>query len=133
MTSRTCPKCRNVRETAEVICPVCGETLQSVARIKATGVFLVVVGFALLGFMICLSVWMANVILDKTGATYRGGANDTAFIVFAFGLVMLISLNAVAAGIWQIVFGRRNKALVMTMAILGIGFAAAGFALVSSK
>ncbi len=129
---RTCPKCKNVRETAEVICPVCGESLQSVNRIRLTGGLLVVTGIALLAFIGWLAVWMLNA--PQTGkSAYHGTPNQTAFIVFVVGLVILISLNATAAGIWQIVFGRRNKVLVITMAILGIGFLITGFAVALSK
>lgn len=130
---RTCPKCNNVRETPDVICPDCGNFLQSVNRIRLIGAFLVIVGFALLGFMIWFALWMLNAVAQTGKSAYHGSPSQTAFIVFVVGLVILISLNAAAAGIWQIVFGRRSKALMITMAILGIGFLAAGFAAFLSK
>lgn len=129
---RICPKCKNVRETSEVICPTCGESLQSVNRIRINGGLLVVIGIALLGFIGWLAVWMLNA--TQTGkSAYHGSPSQTAFIVFVVGLVILISLNATTAGIWQIAFGRRNKPLMVTMAILGFSFLAAGFAAFLSK
>ncbi len=130
---RTCPKCKNVRETSEVICPVCGESLQSVNRIRLTGGLLVVMGIALLAFVGWLAVWMLNAAAQPIKSAYHGSPSQTTFIVFVVGLVILISLNATAAGIWQIVFGRRSKPLMVTMAILGFGFLAAGFAALLSK
>lgn len=129
---RTCPKCQDIRETSEVICPVCGESLQSVGKIRAIGIFLVVVGIGLLVFIGWLATWMLNAV--QTGkTTYHGSPGQTTFIVFVFGLVILISLNAAAAGIWQIVFGKRSKPLRITMIILGFCFLAAGFAAFLSK
>ncbi len=130
---RTCPKCKNVRETAEVICPVCGESLQSVNRIRLTGGLLVVMGIALLAFVGWLAFWMLNAAAQTGKSAYHGSSSQTSFIVFVVGLVILISLNATAAGIWQIVFGRRSRPLRISMAILGFGFLAAGFAAFLSK
>ncbi len=129
---RTCAKCQDVRETSEVICPVCGETLQSVGHIRAIGIFLVVVGIALLAFIGWLAVWMLNTTQNGKSA-YHGSPGQTTFIVFIFALLILISLNATAAGIWQIVFGKRSKPLMITMTILALGFLAAGFAAFLSK
>lgn len=129
---RTCPKCKDVRETSEVICPVCGESLHSVNRIKLNGGLLIVMGIGLLGFMGWLALWMLNA--TQTGrSTYHGTPGQTVFIAFVVGLVVLISLNATAAGIWQLIFGRRSKPLMITMSILAFGFLAAGFAAFLSK
>ena len=129
---RTCPKCQNTGETSEVICQDCGVTLQSVRQIRAIGIFLVVVGIGMLAFIGWLAVLIVNA--SQTGkSTYHGSPGQTAFIVFVGGLLILISLNATAAGIWQIVFGRRSKLLMITMAILGFGFIAAGFAAFLSR
>lgn len=130
---RTCSKCNNVRETPDVICPDCGNFLQSVNRIRLIGAFLVIVGVALFGFMIWLALWMLNAAAQTGKSNYYGSPGQTAFLIFVFGLVILVSLNAAAGGVWQIVFGRRNKLLMITMAIWVFGFLAAGFAAFLSK
>lgn len=55
------------------------------------------------------------------------------FIIFVFGLVIAISLAVTAGGIWQIIFGKRNKLIVFAVLGLGIIFAALGFAVIVSK
>ncbi len=93
---------------------------------------LIVMGIGLLGFMGWLALWMLNA--TQTGrSTYHGTPGQTVFIAFVVGLVVLISLNATAAGIWQLIFGRRSKPLMITMSILAFGFLAAGFAAFLSK
>ena len=130
---RTCPKCGYVRETAETKCSVCGKTLQSVAKIRLSGVFLVILGTALFAFMSWLSLWM----LDRAAQSGRADAagkftgdfKDAGFIIFVFGLVMSICLGAAAAGIWQIIFGKRNKLLALLVLILGLVFMGTGLTL----
>lgn len=90
------------------------------------------IGIGLLGFISWLAVWMLNATQNGKSA-YHGTPGQTALIVFVVGLVILISLNATAAGVWQIVFSRRSKPLMILMAILGFAFLAAGFAAFLSK
>ena len=130
---RTCPKCGYIRETAETKCLDCGKTLQSVRRIRLLGILLVDLGIALLAFMIWLSMWMYNTITQsgKPGAesSFTGNSPDIGFIIFIFGLVITVSLCAIAAGTWQIIFGKRNKALAIIVVILGLIFVGTGLSL----
>ncbi len=130
---RTCPKCKYVRDTSEVVCPACGESLQSVNRIRVTGGFLVVMGTMLTAFVGWLAVWMLNAAGPGGKSAYHGSPSQTAYIIFVGVLLILISLNAAAAGIWQVVFARRSKPLMITMGILGFGFIVAGFVAFLSK
>ncbi len=135
--NRTCPKCKYIRATSEINCPDCGKVLQSVSKIRTLGVLLVASGLSLLAFMSWLALWMYNAISQtgKPGATsgFNGGEQEISFIVIVVGLVILIGLNATIAGFWQIVFGKRNKILVVTIMVLGIIFILTGLSVTTMK
>lgn len=132
---QTCPKCGDIRETAEKNCADCNKPLQKVSTVRAIGVMLVVMGTVLLGFMSWLSLWAYGTIANPTssGSHFNGSSKDMFFIIFVFALVMAISLGVTAGGIWQIIFGKRNKLIVFSVIGLGIIFAATGFAVILSK
>jgi predicted RNA-binding Zn-ribbon protein involved in translation (DUF1610 family) len=132
---RTCPKCGYIRETAETICPDCGKTLQKVSTIRALGVVLVVMGASLLVFMSWLSLRIYGTIANPSdsGSHFNGTPKDMLFIIFAFGLVISISPAVTAGGLWQIIFGKRNKLIVFAVLVLGVVFAAIGLAVTVSK
>ena len=132
---RTCPKCGYIRETAETNCADCGKVLQKVSTIRALGVFLVVMGTLLLGFMGWLSLWIYGAMSNtgSSGSRFNGSGSDVLFIVFVFGLVISISLAATAGGLWQIIFGKRNKLIVFAVLGLGIIFAVTGLAVAINK
>ena len=132
---RTCPKCGYIRATGETNCADCGKLLQKVSTIRALGVFLVVMGTLLLGFMGWLSLWIYGAMSNtgSSGSRFNGSGSDTLFIVFVFGLVISISLAATAGGLWQIIFGKRNKLIVFAVLGLGIIFAVTGLAVAINK
>ena len=133
---KTCPKCGYIRETSEPNCDKCGRVLQTVSGIRTRGVLSVVLGVALLAFMGWLSLWVYNTITEPTlpGSTPRftGGPEQIAFIVFGFGLVILIALAATIGGLWQIIFGKRNKWIVYLTILLGLVFIGTGLFLTMS-
>ena len=132
---RTCPKCGYIRETAETNRDDCGKPLQKVSTIRTLGVFLVVLGGSLLAFMSWLSLWAYGTISNpsSSGSHFNGTAKDALFMIFVFGLVISISLGVTAGGLWQIVFGKRNKLIVFAVIGLGIVFVATGFAVAVNK
>ena len=132
---RTCPKCGYIRATGETNCADCGKVLQKVSTIRALGVFLVVMGTLLLGFMGWLSLWIYGAMSNtgSSGSRFNGSGSDVLFIVFVFGLVISISLAATAGGLWQIIFGKRNKLIVFAVLGLGIIFAVTGLAVAINK
>ena len=132
---RTCPKCGDIRETIEANCADCGKVLQKVSTIRILGVFLVVMGSLLLGIMGWLSLWIYGAISNtgNSGSHFNGSPKDALFIIFAFGLVISISLAVTAGGLWQIIFGRRNKLIVFAVFGFGIIFAVTGLAAAMQK
>ena len=133
---RTCPKCGYIRATIEASCADCGKVLQKVSTVRVSGIFLVVMGTLLLGIMGWLSLWIYGAMSptgNPSGSRFNGSGSDALFIIFAFGLVISISLAVTAGGLWQIIFGRRNKLIVFAVFGFGIIFAVTGLAAAMQK
>ncbi len=134
---RVCPKCNQITETPETKCPRCGKRLQKVATIRTLGALSTVLGIVLLAGMSWLSWWIYHTISasGNPNATshFNGGSREIAFIAFVFGLIIIFSLTATIAGIWQLIFGKRNKLLTLIVIILGFVFVGTGLAVTLSK
>ena len=95
----------------------------SPSTLRALGVVLVVLGTFLMGGMAVLSYVMYGVIQGssdpRASTKFTGSESDMMFMFAVFALVFFIGLTAFAAGLWQIIFGRRNLILVWIM--LGLG------------
>lgn len=70
-------------------------------------------------FMGALGIYLGQIITqtDQSASTTRftGGPNDVALIVAVFGLVISFGLASMAGGIWQIVYGKPNRKLMVAM------------------
>jgi hypothetical protein len=90
--------------------------IQSPTKLRVLGGVLVGLGGLLMGGMAVLSWVMYGVIQnsgDPRAATrFTGSGSDMMFMFGRFGLVFFIGLTAFLAGVWQLIFGRRNLWLV---------------------
>ena len=97
--------------------------IKSPQTLRALGVVLVVLGAALMGGMAVLSWVMYGVIQNssdpRASTKFTGSESDMMFMFAVFALVFFIGLTAFVAGLWQVIFGKRNLILVWTM--LGLG------------
>ncbi|HQU94466.1 MAG TPA: hypothetical protein PLK77_19370 [Pyrinomonadaceae bacterium] len=97
--------------------------MRSPTALRALGVVLLVLGALLMGGMAVLSWVMYGVIQNSSDprATTRftGSESDMMFIFAIFGLVFFIGLTSFVAGLWQVIFGKRNLILVWVMLALG--------------
>ena len=118
----SCPKCSF--ETTETVpkCPSCGSRLQSATKVRILGWVLLVIGTLLVLVMGTLGVYLGQLIANsgQPGQTTRfsGGAEDIAFIVAIFGLVISFGLASMVGGIWQIKYGKPNRKLMVGMFIV---------------
>lgn len=96
LVRKSCYKCGYIRATSDQSCADCGKALESVSRIKITGVIQIIFGSILLIFMGWLAFWILN---SNSYNHFNGGANDVLFIVFIFGLIVSISLGVMSAGL----------------------------------
>ena len=118
----SCAKCDF--ETTETLakCPKCGRRLQSVKKVRILGWLLVILGASLAIFMSGLGIVLGRIIAEtgQPGRTQRftGGPEIVLFIVAVFGLVILFGLLSIAAGAWQIWYGKPNKTLRILMFVV---------------
>ena len=99
------------------------KAVQSPTTLRVLGGVLVGLGSLLMGGMAVLSFVMYGLIQasrDPRATTkFTGSESDIVFMYGIFALVFFIGLTAFAAGIWQLIFGKRNLVLVWIM--LGLG------------
>ena len=120
----SCPKCDF--ETSEVLakCPNCGRKLQSAKKVRILGWVLVLLGSVLAIFMGGLGIILAGIIAGtgEPGATTRftGGPEVILFTAAVFGLVILFGLVSIAAGAWQIRYGKPNSTLRIMMFVVAV-------------
>ena len=119
-TVLSCHKC-DYETTEEILkmCPHCGTRLQSKRKVRILGWLLVILGSLLVIFMGGLGIALGGIIArsGQPGQTTRftGGPEEVAFIALIFGLVISFGIAAVAGGVWQIWFGKRNTVLMIIM------------------
>ena len=118
-----CDRCNF--ETDELLdrCARCGRaSMRKTSTIRRLGWVLVVLGSLLAAFMGYLTYVVAGIMARSnqpgTGARFTGDSTDAAFIYGIFGLVIALGLSFVAGGIWQIIYGRRNKKIIVLVLVL---------------
>lgn len=127
----SCAKCSF--ETSESLsrCPNCGGRLQSARKVRVLGWMLLVIGAFLVICMGTLGIYIGSLISQTGESTstsrFTGGPQDVALIVAVFGLVISFGIATMAGGIWQIVYGKPNRKLMVAM------FLVAGILIVIAK
>ena len=129
----SCSKCSF--ETGESLarCPNCGSRLQSARKVRILGWFLLLIGTGLVLFMSALGIYLASIIAQSgaPGANTRfsGGPQDVALIVAIFGLVISFGLGSMAGGLWQIIYGKPNRKVMVAMFLVAGILVAIGWAI----
>ena len=115
----SCPKCSFETEESLARCPSCGSRLQSATKVRILGWFLLLIGTGLVLFMSALGVYLGSLVArsGEPGETTRftGGPQDVALIVAVFGLVISFGLASMAGGLWQIIYGKPNRKVMVAM------------------
>lgn len=125
-----CDGCKFETEEPAGHCPRCRRPLSKTSTVRRLGWVLAVLGGLLAAFMAWLTYVVAGLMARSdepgAGARFTGDSTDAAFIYGIFGVVLALSVTFVLAGIWQIVYGRRNKWLVLVALVLAGVFWAVG-------
>lgn len=115
----SCPKCSFETEETLARCPSCGSRLQSARKVRILGWLLLVIGTGLVLFMGALGIYLGSIIAqsgERGGTTsFAGGPQDVALIVAVFGLVICFGLASMAGGLWQIIYGKPNRKVMVSM------------------
>jgi hypothetical protein len=129
---RTCLKCGFIGNTAEAKCPACGGFMRPTSAIRVLGVVMIALGGFLIAAMAVISLWVYNLAQQSSasGVTSRftGTKNQMLMMFGIFGLVILFGIVSLITGLWQLVFGKRNKTLTWVVLGLGVIFVIGGLA-----
>ncbi len=126
---RICFKCRWEGKSAERLCPRCRRPTQTRGFIRGTGAVLAALGGFLLVLMSVITVAVIGLIAQsgKPGSGQFTGTKTQMILMFGvFGFVLLFGFVSLIAGLWQLVFGRRNMILVYFILFLGAVFLIGG-------
>lgn len=125
-SAKTCPNCSLDVMTDVVNCPRCGIMLQKVSTLRILGIIQVLLGMFLMAVIGVLSVVIFNIVRnadDPTATTrFTGSRSDVLFIICVFGVVFLVGFTSFAAGMWQIIYGKRNKYIIKAVVAFGLIF-----------
>jgi len=117
----TCEGCGYV-VTAESVnhCPQCGRAVRPPQTGKLRGWLQILLGLFLAGFMGLITFNLAPQMLrpgvaGDGGGRFTGTAEQGLLIMGLFGLIITFGLGSVAAGLWQLATGRRNKWIMALM------------------
>jgi len=121
---RNCFKCGYEAVTQQSHCPRCRKIrLRTAGEIRLLGLLLTFLGTILLIMMSVITVIYAGLIYAPrtpgSSIKFTGTQTDIAFAFAIFAIVLSIGFFFTLAGVWQMIFGRRNKVLLWLGIALG--------------
>ncbi len=129
MDEKICVKC-NFMTTEDVPnCPQCRTgKLQSRSTLRVLGGVLIALGLVLIGIMSVVAIFVVGAMAGngKGNTRFTGSETDMMFMVSVIGVVFMFGVATLVAGLWHLIFGRRNKFLIWIMFGLGALFFIAG-------
>lgn len=129
---KTCFKCGRDDDSSLTKCPHCGGAMKTPTTMRVLGVVLLTIGASLAGGMTVLIIWITSMAANSgnsgTGSRFTGSQSDLQYIYGLLGLVLVFGLASMTTGLWQIVFGRRNRPLTWIMLGLGVALLIVGIA-----
>ncbi len=118
----SCYKCGYFAETAEIVCPQCKGILHTATSTRIRGILLAISGASLTAFMVYFLIWALAAFnaTDPTGAKFTRDDQQKSVILGLFGVLIAFGVMSLAAGIWQLIFGRRSIGLVWAMVAMAL-------------
>lgn len=112
-TPRFCYKCHHPAGSFDVKCVRCGGVLRTKATIRILGGVLIFLGGFISTIMAFVAMFMYGALTQKAnGSRFNGSEAELMFAVGIIGLTFVVGVAFALAGVWQIVFGRRNTVIV---------------------
>lgn len=116
---RVCYKCSFEANTSETKCPRCGRILRTQTKIKTLGALITFLGTFISAMMAYILFFVYGSINHSSESLKFTGTETQAFYIYAIlGLTLTAGIFFVFTGLWQIVFGRRNRILVWTSLLI---------------
>jgi hypothetical protein len=118
---KSCVRCGYENETAEKKCPQCGRRLWTKLEIRIRGFILIICGGFLATVLGNLSIWAISLLApwDNTDSVaIYGGITTIVVLLIVFSFLFLFGLMTLAAGTWQLLFGRLNMKIVFIISLL---------------
>jgi hypothetical protein len=122
-TSRFCYKCHHPAGDFDKRCQRCGGVVRTKATIRILGGVLVALGCFVSSIMALVAVYAYGAVMGMNGRSFSGTKTDLMFAAGIIGLTFVVGVSFALAGLWQIIFGRRNTFIVW----ISIGLAIALF------
>ena len=112
-SQRFCYRCDHPASVSDEVCPLCGGALRTRENIRTLGCVLILLG----GIASAVTLW----IFTKVDPAKINAGGKASFAVGILVAVFAIGVSIAIAGLWQMIFGRRNKWIVwFAIALVGI-------------
>lgn len=123
---RFCYKCHYPASIADVKCPRCGGALKTKSTIRILGGVLVFLGGFIAVLMLGVMVLMFGIFAQTPASKIRGEEDKVFWAIGIVGLTFGVGVSFAIAGLWQIIFGKRNKYIVWISVALVVFLLVAG-------
>jgi hypothetical protein len=111
----SCTKCNFETTEPFAHCPQCGRRMLSSRKVRMLGWLLVVLG----GFLVVM-MGAITALVAVNSSHFTGTAIQAMFMYLLFAVIIAFGLLSLAAGAWQIKYGKRNKTIMFVG--MGLGF-----------
>ena len=109
---RFCYKCHRPAGDLDKRCQRCGGVVRTKATIRILGGVLVFLGGFISVMMVFVALFMYGALMQANGSRFNGSESELMFAVGIIGLTFVVGISFALAGLWQIIFGRRNTFIV---------------------
>jgi uncharacterized paraquat-inducible protein A len=117
---RFCYKCHFPAAVSDAKCPRCGGPLKTQKSIRILGGVLVFLGGLISAMMVGVMALMLGIFSQTPASKLRGDEDKMMLALGIVGLTFAVGVAFIAAGVWQIIFGKRNG-LIVWIALIMVG------------
>jgi hypothetical protein len=109
---RFCYKCHRPAGDFDKRCQHCGGVVRTKATIRILGGVLIFLGGFISVMMAFVGLFMYGALMQTNGSRFNGSESELMFAAGIIGLTFVVGISFALAGLWQIIFGRRNTVIV---------------------
>lgn len=109
---RFCYKCHYPAGNFDKKCQRCGSVVRTKATIRILGGLLVFLGGFISAMMAFVGLFVFGSLAQTPASRFNGSETELLFVVGIISLTFIVGVSFAFAGLWQIIFGRRNTVIV---------------------